>query len=125
LQRTFLGLEEHRIPTGESLAVGLRTFGHIDGSRPFAVDEPGRPDGDIGLTLGLTGEPSRDQRTILCLDDRRGMTARHGVRLEDELGADQARFSRDARDDGKQGGKDVTHGVQTGLPVVGCLNKPT
>ena len=125
LQRAFLGLEEHRIPTGESLAVGLSAFGDLHRSRPLAVHLPGHPDGDVGLTLGLTGEPSRDQRAILRLDNRRGMATGHRVRLEDELGADQARFSRDARDDGKQGGKDVTHGVQTGLPAVGCLNKPT
>ena len=89
LQRTFLGLKQNGIPTGETLSVGLRAFGDLDGCRPFAVHLPGRPNRDVGLTLGLAGKPSRDQSPIPRLDDRRRMTARHGVRLEDELRADQ------------------------------------
>ena len=92
LQRTFLGLEQDGIPTGETFTIGLGAFGDFHGSRPFAVHPPGRPNRDVGLALGLTGKPSGDQGAIPRLNDCRGMTARHGVRLEDEFGADQTRL---------------------------------
>ena len=92
LQRAFLGLEEHGIPTRKPFAVGLDTFGYHHGRRPLAVDLPRYPDGNVRLALGFSCKPCRDQCTILRLDDRRGMTARHGVRLEDELRTDQTRL---------------------------------
>ena len=95
LQRAFLGLEQHRIPTRESPAIRLRAFGELDGRRPPAVDVTGRPDRDVRFPLGFSGEPSRDQRAILRLDDGRRVTARHRVAREDELRTDQARLSRE------------------------------
>ena len=95
LERSFLRLEEHGIPTGEALAVRLRTFSDLDRSRPLTVHATGRPDRDVRLSLSLSGEPSRHQRPVLRLDDRRRMTARHGVGLEDELRTDHARLGGD------------------------------
>ena len=95
LQRAFLGLKEHRVPTRESLAVRLRAFGDLDRRRPLASDETGSPDRDVGLALGFSGEPSRHQRPVLRLDDRRRMAARHGIGLEDELRTDQAGLGGD------------------------------
>ena len=95
LQRAFLRLEEHGIPTRESLTVRLRAFGDLDRRGPLAVDETGRPDRDVRLALGFSGEPSGDQGAILRLNDRRGVAAGHGVGLKDELRANHARIGGD------------------------------
>jgi hypothetical protein len=94
LQRTFLGLEQHRIPTGETLAIRLGAVGDHHGRRPLALDLTRRPDTDIRLAFGRAGEPSRDHGSVLRLDDRRRMTTRHGIRLEDESRPDQPRLGR-------------------------------
>ena len=98
LERSFLRLEEHRVPTRETLAVRLlRAFGDLDRRRPLAVDATSRPDRDVRLAFGLSGEPRRDQGAVLGLDNRRRMTARHRIGLEDEASTDHAGLGREGR----------------------------
>ena len=126
LQGTFLGLEQDRIPTRETFTVRLQTFGYLDRRRPFAVDLTRHPDGDIRLTFGFAREPCGDQRPVTSLDDRGGVTAGDGIRLEDELRTDQPWLgAEESKGQEKRDAKQVAaHGGEPNISPNRTGNKP-
>ena len=95
-ERAIRHLEQHRVPARVPRAVGLHAGRDLDRRRPRAFDLARHPDADVRGALARAPEHGRHQ-PVARLRDGRGVHAREGRLVVEELGLEDGGLGRGLR----------------------------